>query len=233
MKTNDHYEKTSDFHRISAVEKSGYYDAMIGGRSLKHTPYQLRVRKLILNILDTLLHDHPDISRACDAGCGRGDFAIEISKRYPQLNRVFGCDFVKEALTIAKKEAPADKNLSFQNAHLLHLPYGYNSFDLTLCINVLHHIYVDDLGKAIAELARVTSKFIILEIKNINNFLYRYLLPKSLLGMNVYPTSISNVNNIMRKHNFLPVDHRAIFLFKWLSPLVILVYKREPQNPPD
>lgn len=227
MKHNDHYEKTREFHRISAVEKNGYYDAMIGGRPLKHTPYQLRVRKLLFNALDKMFRDDPGIASAVDAGCGRGDFTIAVSKRYPQLKKVCGCDFVKEALGIAEKDAAMLTHVSFQESHLLQMPYDDGGFDLALCINVLHHIHKNDLEKALSELARISNRYLVIEIKNINNFLYKYILPKSLLGMNVYPTSIAAVSTILEKLGFRLIEDHGIFLFNSLSPLVILVYKKQ------
>jgi len=227
MKNKNHYEKTKEFHRISAVEKNGYYDAMVGNRPLKHIFPQLRVRNIVRSKLDQLTGYDSGISSLVDVGCGRGDFTIEISKRYPQLKKICGCDFVEQALSIAQKDSASVNNISFQEAQLLSLPYDDNRFDLALCINVLHHIHKEDLGKALSELARISKRYLVLEIKNINNFLYRYLLPKSLLGMNVYPTSIAEVSNALKKHNFQLVEHRGIFLFNWLSPLIILTFKKD------
>ncbi len=231
---NDHYEKTKGFFRISAVEKDGYYDAVTGWKPGKHI--QLRVQKIILNTLDQLLNcGNPDITSAIDVGCGRGDFTIEIAKRYSQLIQIHGCDFVKENLSIAKRLSESMGKITFHEANILNMPFNNNSFDLTVCINTLHHIYIEDLEKALSELARITKKYLVLEIKNNNNFLYKYILPnlykyiiyKSLHGMNVYPASIEKTSKILRNYNFRIVNTSGILLFNWLSPMVVITYEKQ------
>jgi ubiquinone/menaquinone biosynthesis C-methylase UbiE len=225
MDKNDHYKITKEFHRIGAVEKNGYYEA-VKGRPLKHTVWQLRIRKILLRVLDKLFRSNPDISSSIDAGCGRGDFTIEVANRYSQLSTVYGCDFVREALSIGRKESQSIENISFQQAELINMPYSDNSIDITLCINVIHVIHKDDLEKALSELARITNKYLILEIKNIDNIWFRYIYSNNICGMNIYPNSASEVSNILKKYNFQLLESHGIFLINWLSPLVVLVYKR-------
>jgi ubiquinone/menaquinone biosynthesis C-methylase UbiE len=226
MKRNDHYEATKEFHRVGAVEKNGYYQAVIG-KPLRHSIWQLRIRKMILNILDELLRNDQDISRVIDVGCGRGDFTIEIARRYPQLKKIHGCDFVKEALTIAQKDSSLIKHISFQEADLLNMPFAHSSVDLTLCINVLHHIYYDDIEKALSELARITNKYLVLEIKNIENIWFRRIFSNDFCGIKMYPTSITEVSAILKNQNFQLIENHGIFMFNWLSPLIVLLYKRD------
>jgi len=226
MKNIEHYDKVKEFHRIGAVEKDGYYDAIREG-ALKHTVWQLRIRKMVLNTVDKLLSGNPDISRAIDVCCGRGDFTTEIANRYPQLNQIYGCDFVKEMLSIAERDAANIKNVKFQEADLLNLPFSDNSFDLTLCINVIHIIHKQDLEKALSELARITNKYLILEIKNIDNFYFKYIFSNDICGMKMYPNSIEEINNILKKYNFSLNKTHGIFMFNWLSPLIVLLYKKD------
>lgn len=226
MNKNDHYEITKEFHRIGAVENNGYYQA-VAGKPLRHSIWILRIRKMVLNILDKLLPCNPNISSSIDVGSGRGDFTIEIAKRYPQLEKIHGCDFVKETLAIARKESASINKVSFEEADLLNMPYGANSFDLTLCINVLHIIYKDDLEKALSELARITNRYLILEIKNIENIWFGQIYSNNICGMRMYPNSISEVSNILKHHNFRLIEDQGIFLFNWLSPLIVLVYEKQ------
>jgi ubiquinone/menaquinone biosynthesis C-methylase UbiE len=226
MKRNGHYEATKEFHRIGAVEKNGYYQAVIG-HPLRHSIWQQRIRKMILSILDELLRNDQEISRVIDVGCGRGDFIIDIARRYPQLKKIYGCDFVKEALAIAKKEASLIEHISFQEADLLNMPFDNNSVDLTLCINVLHHIYYDDIERALSELARITNKYLVLEIKNFENVWFRRIFSNDFCGIKVYPTSATEVSAILKNQHFKLVRNDGIFMFKWLSPLIVLLYKRD------
>ena len=229
-----HYETTKGFFKISAVERDGFYDAVTGWKPGIYI--QQRVRKKVLNTLDQLLDNgNVDISSAIDVGCGRGDFTIEIAKKYSQLMQVHGCDFVKENLTIAKRLSESMKKIDFHEANILDMPFNDHSFDLTVCINTLHHIHKEDLEKGLSELARITKKYLVIEIKNNNNFLYKYILPNlykyilqnSLHGMNVYPTSIETTSRILSRYNFRLVNTSGILLFNWLSPMVVISYEKQ------
>jgi len=224
MNKKDHYETTQELYKTCAKEKDGYYDS-IKGWPLKHTIWQLRVRKVVLKILNKLLKDDPGISRVIDAGCGRGDFTIELSRHFPRLDLIMGCDNIEEVLTIAKKNKELSENVSFQRADLLEMPFDDNFFDVTTCINVLHHIFNEDLEKVLGELARITKKYLIIEIKNNNNFFYRHA-KSSNRGIHQYSTTVDNVSGSLGKYNLQLIDQRNILFFNKVSPLIVLVYKR-------
>lgn len=231
MEYKEHYEKTKEFFRIRAIEKQGYYDAEPG--RLKHSIWQRRIRKMALRSLDKLLRYYSNISRVLDVGCGRGDFTIEIAKRYPQLSEIWGCDFSKEVLSIARKDAASLGRVSFQEADLLNLPFEDNSFDSVLCINTLHHIHENDLPRALSELARITNKYLIIEIRNRDSFYYHKLIhpkPVWVSNIKVYHTSTSYVNSLLSSYGFRLRKQRSIFLFNRLSPRLLLMYDRQAQT---
>ncbi|MCQ9206956.1 MAG: methyltransferase domain-containing protein [Omnitrophica bacterium] len=223
MKNSDHYDKTVKFFRASAIERQGYYDAKPQG-ALEHNIWQMRIRKIVLELLDELSPD-PDISKVIDVGCGRGDFTIEIAKRYRRFSEVWGSDFSKETLEIAQRNGAALEKVFFREANLLNMPFKEKSFGLCLCINTMHHIHKNDISKSLSELARITDKYIVLEVKNNDNLYMRYVRSKALGGINVYPTSVKEVSGVLKKYGFRLVRQKGIFLFNWLSPLLVLVYK--------
>ena len=228
MPDKNHYAKTRDYFKTSALEREGYYDAdAIGPR--KHSFWQKRVRRMVKHFLDVSLLDRDanDLS-LIDVGCGRGDFTIEIAKSYPKLRRVSGCDFSKETLSIAKKNAEQFESVSFHEADLLKMPFGVKDFDLTLCINVLHHVEKSDLGNALSELARITKSILIVEIKNNNNFYYKGS-QKSHENFNVFPTTTDEVSGKLDRHNFRLVKKRGLFIFDNLSPMLVLMYQRRAE----
>lgn len=231
MEHKGHYEKTKDFFRLMAIERQGYYNAQPGG-ALKHSIWQLRIRKMALRGLSKLLWYDSNISKVLDVGCGRGDFTIEIAKRHPQLGEVWGCDFSEEVLAIARKDAASSGRISFQEADLLDMPFQDNSFDLTLCVNVLHHVHESDLARALSELARITNRYLVIEIRNSDNFYYRRVHSKTLWigGPNVYPTSTRYVSSLLGSHSFRLRKQQGIFLFNWLSPLVLLIYDKQTEK---
>jgi len=57
---------------------------------------------------------------------------------------------------------------------MLDLPFTDQRFALAVCINTLHHIYPSDQPKALSELARITSRYLLLEIKHRENVLWLY-----------------------------------------------------------
>lgn len=226
MTHDDHYNNTIEYHKISALEREGYYDAK-NGKPLKHSVWQLRVRKMVIGILNKLFTYDSNILKVIDVGCGKGDFTIEIAKCFQQLSKICGCDFVKEALSIARKDSYSFEKISFQEADLLNMPYKDNYFDLTICINMIHHIDKSDLARALSELSRITNKHIVLEVKNSKSFYYKRIHPKSFGGISVYPTSISEVSNLLRSNRFIIRKQHGIFLLNWLSPIIVLLYEKQ------
>jgi ubiquinone/menaquinone biosynthesis C-methylase UbiE len=226
MTETNHYKQTKEFFRISATERQGYYDAQAGG-PLKHNPWQRRTRRMALRVLDKLSEKSPgNISTLIDVGCGRGDFTIQIAQQCPYLTKIYGCDFSKETLSIAQKDAASLEKITFQEANLLDMPFEDKQFDAAICINVLHHIHKDDLPRAVKQLSRITKKYLILEIKNDDNPYYHYFHPKSFRGITVYITSVKVLNKLFKEHGFRLKKQHGIFLFNWLSPLVLLVYEK-------
>jgi len=223
-----HYEITRQVFRYTALYWQGYYDSR-PGKPLQHSRWQRRVRSLVLALLDARCQREPRLGRVLDVGCGRGDFSIELATRYPQLTEVWGCDFSPEALAIASASAKPFGNVFFKEADILAMPFEDDSFDATLCINVLHHIHSDDLERALGELARITRQCIILEIKNRRNPYYACIGSRRIdpVGrLKVFPTSTAQVSDALKRRGFRLTAAEGIFVLKWLSPLLVLTYEK-------
>ncbi|MBI2190609.1 MAG: class I SAM-dependent methyltransferase [Planctomycetes bacterium] len=229
MPEDAHYEKTRELFRWAAQNLDGYYDARPGSL-LQHTRWQLRIRKIALHLLHSTLAGHPHPACGIEIGCGRGDFTLEVARAFPELKEMHGCDFTKEALEIARREAASRPGVQFFEANLLALPFGDRQYDFTLCINVLHHVVPGDLSRALAELARITRRHLILEIKNEKNFYYRHVHRKRIRGVCVYPTSVQRVSKALDLHGFVLRRSLGIFHFERLSPLVVLGYERDASS---
>lgn len=224
-----HYELTKEHFRESALHKDGYYDAKKRGK-LKHDIWQRKIWDICISMLDKLLQNSPEIMRVIDIGCGRGDFTIELAKRYPQFEEIVGIDFLREAIGIARKNAKQFDKVSFKRENLLNIPFKDKNFDLTICINLLHHVHIDDFNKAIEELTRITDKYLILEIrnkKNIFNFWYdTIVLPYFYRDIPIFTNSISEISNILKKHNFMLQTSRGVFPHPYICRRLVLIYKR-------
>jgi len=221
MEKKEHYKKNLEFFRKSAIYKKGYYDAK-SNEKLKHTIWQKRERKIVLALVSNVIkNDH--IKTVSDFGCGRGDFTIELANKYSKINFIGG-DFSKETLDIAKNESKDIKNIKFKLSNLIKLDFQDKVFDVAICINTLHHIHKEDLDASLSELARVSNRYIILEIKNKNDFYTKYIHRKREFPH--YFTTKKHVIKVLAKRGFALKKVRYFFLIENLSPIIILLFKR-------
>ncbi len=104
---------------------------------------------------------------ALDVCCGTGDLTLELARRVGPGGSVIGCDFSERMLEIArgKPAGAAAASPGYEWADALALPYEDASFDVvTVGFGVRN---LDDLGRGIAEMARVLrpgGRLVILEI---------------------------------------------------------------------
>ena len=90
--------------------------------------------------------------KVLDVGCGKAHLLFELTRAVPGLD-VAGVDLS----TYAVEHAPEDILDSLRVGEAQSLPFSDDQFDLVLCINTLHNLYVDDLERAVVEIERVGS----------------------------------------------------------------------------
>ena len=73
-----------------------------------------------------------------EIGCGRGEFAILLSKLFPKAH-ITAIDFSQAAIEIAKNR-PGSANVSFQQADACLLPFRNESFDLVISCECMEHV---------------------------------------------------------------------------------------------
>jgi len=223
-----HYDAVKNYFKKDVATKSGYY------QPTKNHPKQQKIFDLCQSILEDIVDDNPDLIRAIDAGCGIGDFTIEMAENFPQFDHIIGIDFLKEVITIASKKIKDDKKLSFLQSDLLNIPFFNKIFDVTICLDVFHHIHNDDFQSVIGELARITNKYLIVEIRNKKNifyFWYAYVVhPLFYRNLPVSTTSIDEVNNLIGKFHFQLFLASRIASTRYSCRRLILVYKRVDGN---
>jgi demethylmenaquinone methyltransferase/2-methoxy-6-polyprenyl-1,4-benzoquinol methylase len=93
--------------------------------------------------------------KVLDCATGTGDLAIAF-RRAGAL--VVGTDFVEEMLAVARQKAP---ELDFRRADAMALPFSDKSFDIASIAFGIRN--VADPSKAIAEMARVARRVVVLE----------------------------------------------------------------------
>ena len=223
-----HYELVKHYFREKAVDREGYYDNKHRDK-LRYDPRELKIWNICFSVIDKILHDNTGIKRLIDVGCGVGDFTLDLAVKYSQFERIVGIDFLKENVDIACQKAERFKNVFFFEADLPVIPFVDRGFDVTVCINVLHHVHADDFNKTIKELARITDKYLILEVrnkKNIFNFWYKYItIPLLFKDLPVYDCSISEVDELIKDCFELQMA-RGNLPVSWGCRRLVLVYKR-------
>jgi ubiquinone/menaquinone biosynthesis C-methylase UbiE len=84
-----------------------------------------------------LLEVKPAPDRALDVGTGTGEAALLIAREFPQA-RVRGVDISEEMIreAVAKVGLDPEGRVAFRTADAAQLPYGEESFDLVVHLNV-------------------------------------------------------------------------------------------------
>jgi SAM-dependent methyltransferase len=121
-----------------------------------------RLQQLLIDrfhgvVTDLLLHTGAD--RLLDAGCGEGFFFQHLRRAELEIGYV-GCDVSLDAVQWATAEVDAAFTGHVGDIH--DLPYADNSFPLVVCLEVLEHIPDSSLG--LAELARISSDYLLLSV---------------------------------------------------------------------
>lgn len=86
-----------------------------------------------------------------DAGCGEG-FVVSYLLQGNDRLAITGIDCSPQAIKMARQMVPG---VLFDVGDLREMPYGDDSFDLVMCLEVLEHL--PDPHKGLRELRRVTS----------------------------------------------------------------------------
>jgi len=89
--------------------------------------------------------------RVLDVGCGKGYLLYELTQLLPGLE-VRGVDISRYALEHAKEEVQP----FLQEGLAQELPYPDDEFDLVISLTTPHNLYIHDLGRALAEIERVS-----------------------------------------------------------------------------
>ena len=95
-----------------------------------------------------------------DVGCGEG-FTLKKLEEKKLGKKNVGIDYSDDAIKIGKKIYP---ELALHKGDVYDIQYKDNSFDLSLCTEVLEHL--EDPVKAVMEIKRVTAKYLIFSVPN-------------------------------------------------------------------
>lgn len=104
-----------------------------------------------LELLQSLV-DLPQHPRIIELGCGAAHLSRKLLQRFP------GCDVTGlevDERQMAKNRLQPQERLHFVQAGAQAIPFGDGAFDLALMLKSLHHVPLDLLNQALAEVHRV------------------------------------------------------------------------------
>jgi SAM-dependent methyltransferase len=131
-----------------------------------------------------------------DAACGTGRYSTYLAERG---HRVIGVDRSPAMLAKAREKLPES---TFRDGDLEALPLASGSVDVAVCALALVHL--PEVGRAIAELARVVRPGGRVIISDVHPFLV-------LLGWQAQFRTASGGSGFMRLHPHLPSDYCQAF----------------------
>lgn len=104
-------------------------------------------------------------ARILDAGCGPG---LLLERALKAGFDAYGVDRSRQALDLVRRRQGVPCDYRAIRSDLGSLPFRNDSFELTICLDVLEHLVVFDVIPAVAELCRVSASTIICSI-NLDN----------------------------------------------------------------
>lgn len=106
-------------------------------------------------IVETVSFIPREVNQLLDVGCGNGVFCNYLAIERNNIE-ITGLDRSETALKYLKTA----KILG----DITHIPFSDGKFQCVTCLEVLEHLTIEDYAKAIDELARVSSRYIILSV---------------------------------------------------------------------
>lgn len=177
--------KGKDFHRPDgSVDNFGYRNPQ--GEWLGCDPI-VRAWKVLFNLQESN-------NKILDIGCGRGTFltyAVDVG-----IDAI-GFDYSEWA--IANPYIRCDRNrIKKLDVTVVPWPgYGDNSFDLVTVLDLMEHLFEDQIDKVIGEVCRVTKR-------------YAFFLIATIDGGSGVNAEIHNVGYILKRGEVVPVEFEAM-----------------------
>lgn len=120
--------------------------------------------------------------RILDLGCGRGEVAWRIAQSGAEAH---GADFSPDALAIARDLAGAEL-VRLEAAAATHLPYLDGTFDAVLMLDIVEHLYPDELLATFREVLRILKprgRLVIHTMPNGDYYRWGYPVYRALAGL--------------------------------------------------
>ncbi len=162
--------------------------------------------------IGNLLKDTPN-PRILSAGCGRGliDYWLVKVFGYHVTFLDYSAQCVKN-LKLNLKNLP-DNSYEISHASIFDIPYDNASFDLVWNEGVLEHFSMAEYSKSLKEMARVSRKYVLVDVPNAN--CKPYVLAKTWLEKNNlwgygHENPRKTLKQDFQKHGIKVISEKAI-----------------------
>lgn len=118
-----------------------------------YTTYNLETRREVEGKNPSLIKNVLEPKNLLDVGCGPGLLVLMLREMSVDA---FGID----ASDFALKTAPGEVGDFISKGDILNIPFDENEFEVLICREVLEHLTVIQVAKAISEMCRVSDKYI-------------------------------------------------------------------------
>lgn len=137
-----------------------------------------------------------DFSAVLDAGCGLGDLLIALEA--VSSARLVGIDASPDAISIGTDHLELNSKVELVKSELIDIPFNDSEFDLVVCLDVLEHIPVFDIGAVLQQIFRVSRASVILSINSDNPYKYH----PTILSSETWRTILGSIDGWTRNPSF-------------------------------
>ncbi|MBC8504178.1 MAG: methyltransferase domain-containing protein [Chloroflexi bacterium] len=169
-------EISDEILRVSAIEQDAYtqeyYLAACEGHKEFITTQGRNLPQRLSRPLE-LAHIQPG-QFILDIGCGRGEITLHCAQKKAFT---WGLDYAPEALQLTKR-LPNSREMAFQQANALYLPFAENSIDTIFMLDIVEHLTPEGLVASLNEVHRIlkpSGKLIVHTMPNL--WYYRFGYP--------------------------------------------------------
>jgi ubiquinone/menaquinone biosynthesis C-methylase UbiE len=205
--------------RRGSLEGHGDVSPVVGNLYAKYDTKNPIARWLMRRFLGTVTTLARSVSprTLLEVGCGEGRLCQHLFEQLAP-ERLEACD-----VSLERIDPHCDARIQFRTASAYELPYANAEFELVVCCEVLEHL--EDPARALGELARVTSRALLVSAPN--EPLFRGLNLMRLAYLSTLGNTPGHIQHFSAKSlrrlvsQALPVTHQRRVL-----PWIVLLAER-------
>ena len=171
------YADKREFYRDSRVAQD--YDFHRWGSRQRQRRNLIKWRRIV-----AALEEAGDITTVLDVPCGTGRFTGPLAARGLSVT---GADISTEMMAVARGNDSAPAAVGYVQADAERMPFADNSFDCVLSIRFLFHVDVVTRARILAEMARVSRRWLVLDYRHKYSYRYAVWRIRYALGLTSSP----------------------------------------------